>query len=197
MFSKTQTFGGLLALALSTAAAAANKPADGCQIFIKKVAATAGSHSSGSIATVVKVGWIGNGEQIERVGFYHYQRAEAQGDMSHCSWSPSYNNGNWHIEDLTPGGYYATEYGEYSMSFPVYSGSVSSDCLGYHYAHIGTFFVQTNKNTYWLNPDMNADKYFYFDDNGFDNLVKVSSYFNYVNTADHDYTRYYNPLVCR
>ncbi len=188
-------FAIVTAVCVAAPAFGADLPATGCEIFLKKVGVAPSSHGFGAMPVVVKVGWIGNGEQIERVGFYGFSRATDLGNASSCNWSPQYDDRDWKIHEPQAGGYYATEYGEYSFSFPVHSGSVVSICPGFQYTWVGTFFVQTSKNTYWVNPDMDSSKYFYFDDNGWDNLERFT-YMGVVSTARSE-LRYYNPRECR
>ena len=191
----TKTGFVLLLASLSAPAVAANYPANHCEISINRLGAAPSSHSSGSIPVVVNGGWIGNGELIERVGFYGHSSATNLGTPPECHWGPSYDDATQRIIDPVPSSYYATAYGEYGFQFPVISGTVLSNCRGYNYTWIGTFFVQTNKNTYWLNPDMSPSKQFYFDANAYHILQGKGGYASLISTKRSD-MKYYAPVSC-
>lgn len=176
--------------------AAANLPADDCQIFIKRVFAAPNSHGSANVGVVVKVGWIGNGEYVQDVKFYGYSEAKDLGNPPDAYDSSSWVNSNWTATSAVTGGFFAREFGEYEFAFPVLSGSLSSSGHGYQFTSVGAFFVQTNKNTYWLNPELNSDEHFYFDLNAYDSLRAKQGTYNPLAT-DREDLRYYNPLMCR
>jgi hypothetical protein len=185
-----------LALSFASSAVSADLTADNCQIFIKKVYSSPGSHGSASFGVVVKTGWIGNGEHIEAVKFYGYAASTDLGNAPDCHSSPFYGYEDWTLMNPIPDTYYANQWGESLFSFPVKSGSVVSMCPGYIYTWVGTFLVQTNKNTYWLNPDLDADKHFHFDANAFRIISHKGGTFNPLYT-DREDLAYYNPGICR
>lgn len=185
-----------LSLLFLSSAYGANRPASRCEIFIRKVGAAPSSHGSASMPVIVKVGWIGGGEFIRKVGFYGYSVNRDLGNLPSCHMSPLPGSGQWKVIDPFPGGYGATEYGDYAFSFPIRSGSVVSGCPGYEYTWVGAFFVETDRNTYWVNPQMNPNQHFYFDPNGYRILeAKAGSFF--LLPTDRLDMRYYNPLACR
>lgn len=172
-----------------------NLPAKNCQIYIRRLQALPSSHGSASLNVFVKVAWLGNDEFIESVGL-NAMNNDTSYNSPNCSWN-SRPNGSWYIQYPNSGsGYSSTEYGEYVFNLPIKSGSVGGPCSGTSYTTIGTFFVQTNKNTYWLNPDMDANKYFYFDENGLRNIMSLGGTYNNIFTDRSD-MRYYNPADCQ
>jgi hypothetical protein len=184
--------------AIASSAFSANLPANKCEIFIRRIQALPSSHGMASLAVYVKVNWLGNDEFIQSVGFYATNSDTDLGNSTSCSWSPR-PKGTWYTQNpitYAGSGSSATEYGEYRFNFQIYSGSVSGDCGGFSYGTIGSFFVETNKNTYWLNPDLDATKHFYFDANGYDLITKKGGYFNNIFTDRND-MKYYNPLNCK
>lgn len=86
-------------LLVATQGLAESLPADNCEVFIKKIGAAPNSHASGAVYTVVKVGWIGNDEHIQRVSFHGYTKAEDLGNVSQCG-APRYNDPTW--RDIAP-----------------------------------------------------------------------------------------------
>ncbi len=144
---------------------------------------------------IVKIGWIGNGEFIQKVGLYGYSVNEDLGNTANCP-APAVPSYQWREIYPMPPAAGGTEFGEYYFSFPIRTGSVTSTCPGYDFVWVGTFFVETNRNTYWLNPDMDAKKFFYFDTNGYNIIAAKGGYANMIWT-DREDMRYYNPLVCR
>lgn len=181
---------------IGTSAFAGNLSANNCQIFIRRLQALPSPHGNSGLNVFVKVNWLGNNEYIQNVGFYATNNDVDLGNSPSCGNSRS--AGTWYIQSPLSGSYPsmgATEYGEYVFNFPIKSGSVAYDCPGYSYSTKGAFFVQTNKNTYWLNPDMDPTKHFYFDENGFRNITNLGGTYRNVFT-DSDSMRYYNPLRC-
>lgn len=185
-----------IATTLATSASAANLTANACQIYIKKVFSAPSSHGTGTLGVVVKTGWIGNDETIEDVKFYGYKTWTDLGNAADCHNGPQTEPAGWDFLRAIPDTYYANQWGDYLFRFPVRSGSVLSQCPGYTYTWIGTFMVQTNKNTYWLNPNLNADEHFYFDDNAFDLISRKGGTYNPITTLRPDMA-YYNPLQCQ
>jgi hypothetical protein len=190
-----QFVAALLLISASVPALGENRSADNCQIFIKKVGASPSSHGSLTINAVVKVGWIGGDEHIQRVGFYGHVQAIDRGNSPECRMGPTYNDPSWRVYEPLPGHYYATEYGEYGFYLPIYSGSVLSQCPGYHYSWVGAFFVETNKNTYWLNPDLTPSQHYHFDRNAARILQNQLGTAN-MGRTNREFLRYYNPLLC-
>ena len=187
----------ILFLALITNAAfAAQLPARNCEIFISKVHASPSSHGSAAISATVKVGWIGNGEFIQRVGMVAQSASQDLGNAPSCHYSGSQPSDFRVIDPVDSHGYDSLEYGEYAFQFYVISGSVVDQCPGFHMSTVGSFFVETNKNTYWLNPNLDSSQNFYFDANGYQTLAGQFFYTD-ARTADHESLNYYNPLNCR
>ena len=58
----------------------------------------------------------------------------------------------------------------------------------------GAFFVETNWNTYWLNPGFDPDQYFVFDRNAHNALI-TKPYTS--KQSGHPADGYYNPAGCR
>ncbi|MGZ3770430.1 MAG: hypothetical protein ACXVCP_12870 [Bdellovibrio sp.] len=174
-----------------------NLQASNCQMYIRRLQALPSSHGSANMNVFVKVNWLGNGEYIQNVGFYGYNSDTTYSDNPSCNWNDR-QQGTWYTQQpvSSPGYSYSTEYGEYLFIFRIRSGSVGGPCPGYSYSTIGTFFVQTNKNTYWLNPDLNSDQKFYFDENGFNLLTYKGGTYNNIYTDRPD-MKYYNPLSCK
>jgi hypothetical protein len=177
----------------SVHANAENLTANNCEIFIKSVKAIQSSHGYTAMSAIIKVGWIGNGEFVQKVGFYGKSTYTDLGNASSC-YQSSPNDGQYQVMD--PYSYASSlAYGEYQFDFNIYSGSVSSYCPGRDTSTQGSFFVQTNKNTYWLNPDKDSSKEFFFDMNGFKQMASKGLY-NNVSTSRSDMT-YYNPGQCK
>lgn len=184
----------------SISAFADNLPANNCQIFIRRLQSLPDSHGAAKLNVYVKVNWLGNDEHIQNVGFYSTSSdIDLGNDPGFCSWKPR-PKGKWDIQYPSPPHYSSstTEYGEYKFVFGIRSGSVSSSCKGYHYTSIGSFFVQTDKKTYWLNPDLDSNKFFYFDESGLNNIYNkgVNYYNNYSVFTDQEDMKYYNPKSC-
>ena len=173
---------------------AENIQASSCQIFIKQIAAVPNSHGSESMAAIVKVNFLGNDEYIQRVAFYGKLSAQDLGNSSECHNTPDSRVSNqFTITNASaPTPYDQLAYGEYMFYFPIRTGSVVSMCMGYEYSTIGSFLVETNKNTYWINPNLDANQYFYFDRNGYQRLpAGIRS-----STLRPD-LRYFNPAGCQ
>jgi hypothetical protein len=143
---------------------------------------------------IVKVGWIGNGEHIERVGFYAQQRADERGEHGRCPYVPYVRDG-WSVIDPVASDYEQLAYGEYLFQLPILTGTVVSNCGGFEYVTQGTFFVQTDKNTYWLNPGLDSSRLFYFDYNGYRIVGSQTGWAG--SSTDRPDLAYYNPLQCR
>lgn len=158
-------FFGILA---STTVCAVDYPANYCEVFIKTVGAAPGSHGMESMVAVVKVGGIGHGEQVQRVRFYGTVTPKDLGNASACRSTPAYRS-DWKEYIANVGTDF--ERGEYIFSFQIKTGSVVNACPGYEFSWMGAFFVETDKNTYWLNPDMNPRQHFYFDKKGYDMVL--------------------------
>lgn len=196
MFSMITTASALFLV--SNAAFSENYPAEKCQIFIKSVGVSPSSHSFNSISTVVKTNWIGNGEVVNRVGFYGKVETKDLGNSASCSWRSPYSP-DWYVYQNF-GSTSNLPYGEIRFNFPVRSGSVVGSCPGFEWTWIGSFFVETNKNTYWLNPDFNADKSFYFDNNASDILMKKGGWVGDMDSGlatTREDMKYYNPGSCQ
>ncbi|MBL7669518.1 MAG: hypothetical protein JNM39_03450 [Bdellovibrionaceae bacterium] len=182
----------------SNSALAENYSADKCQVFIKAVGASPSSHGFSSISPIVKTNWIGNGEIVRMVRFYGRVETKDLGNRASCNWSSPYQS-NWQVYEPTsdPSN---LSYGEVRFNFPVRSGSVAGDCPGFEWTWIGSFFVETDKNTYWVNPDFDANKNFYFDSNASDNLMKKGGWSGFsgrgLPTTRED-MMYYNPGRCQ
>lgn len=169
-----------------------NVPANHCEIFLQFVQSAPNSHSAATIDVTVKVNWLGNDEFIERVGAYTRSVGQDLGNAPSCHFSSS-SNPNFTIKDP-----FSSAPGIYDFAFPVSSGSVLSQCPGFNTSHEAAFFVQTNKQTYWLNPDMDSSKYFVLDRNGYDiNIRKTQTAGAQGVRTDSEDMRYYNPLQCR
>lgn len=180
----------LALLLVPTLSPAADLSARRCEISLKNVRATYSSHSSASMQVTVKVGWIGNGETVRRVGAYQIERAHDLGNQPGCHFSPPERK--WHLVDAAPG----ERVGESFLSFRISTGAVTSACPGYDFSNEVAFFVQTDRNTYWLNPGFDPSKGFVFDRYAFKlNLERGGSY-TYVPTWRDD-MKYYNPGNCR
>jgi hypothetical protein len=186
-----KSLGLILTVLFATQAFAENLPANRCQVYINGVIASPSSHGARGMVAIVKVNWLGNDEHIQRVGFYGKATSVDLGNSRGCGNSPE--NPDWQIID----GHTSSNlnYGEYSFHFRVSTGSIVSSCGGFLYSWSGAFFVETNKNTYWTNPNMNANEYFYFDSNGFELVTRKGGWANRVSTARED-MRYYNPMRC-
>lgn len=181
-------------LTVSNFAFSENVPANKCEIYVSRLAASPSSHSSASMNVVVKVGWIGNDEFIQLVGFYGYTAVHDLGNSRDCHWQ-TYSS-EWKVTPAYTTSSYPLEYGEYNLNFPVRTGSVTSQCPGYDFTWVGSIFVQTNKNTYWLNPGLNRDNQFYFDNNAYYLVQQKGGTSLMVRTQRED-MRYYNPLMCK
>jgi hypothetical protein len=178
------------------AASATNLPANGCQIYIEKLQAAPSSHNSASIQVVVKVPYLGNDETITQVKFYGYQTVQDLGNQGMCGGKPT-SDTSFRLIDSVPTQYAQTQLGEYQFTFAVNSGSVISECPGYHYSTTGSFMVETNKATYWLNPSMDSNQYFVFDYQAYGILQATGSVYNYIYTNRNDkMSNYYNPRSC-
>ena len=179
-------------------ARAENYPANKCQVIIKNVGVLPSSHGFSSIVTIVKANWIGNGETVQRIGFLGKVEAQDLGNSPSCHWSSPYGS-DWKVYSAS-NDFHNLNYGEVKFNFPVRSGSVAGDCPGFYWNWIGTFFVETNKNTYWLNPSMDAAQHFYFDNNGANILMNKGGYSNYLNlglSTSRDDMKYFNPGACQ
>lgn len=194
-FAMNRILYSLLVLGLSFGAFAQNLPADRCQIFISRVKTDPSSHNEMQMQVMVKVGWLGNGEFIQTVGFYQSVETRDLGNDSSCHWGIHAGRSPWTVvgpsSDTSE-----TSYGEYEFYMDIHTGSVVSECEGFGFTNIGTFFVQTNKNTYWLNPGMDSTQYFYFDDTAVNNLDYHGGEDSWVSTTRDD-LKYYNPLQCQ
>ncbi len=185
--------------ALAQSAHAENRQAKNCEIFVKSVQVQPNSHGSAGMSVVVKVGWLGNGEFIQKVGFYSHNQAQDLGnDPNQCYGTRPPADSDWAVQD--PSNFYygntKLELGEYFFSFPISTGSVVGACPGYNFSAIGAFFVETNKNTYWVNPAMDTHQYFYFDRNGFNSIQTKGGTYQSLPTSRDD-LRYYNALGCK
>lgn len=177
---------------------AENYSANKCQVFIKAVGSSPSSHGFNSISTVVKTSWIGNGEMVRKVGFYGKVETKDLGNRPSCHWSSPYK-ADWQVYEDNRDTSNLT-YGEVRFNFPVRSGAVVGDCPGFEWAWIGSFFVETDRNTYWVNPDFDANKNFYFDANASDNIMKKGGWSGYMNSGlstTRDDMKYYNPGSCQ
>lgn len=176
---------------------AVDYPANHCEVFIKRIGAAPSSHGVANVVTLVKTGWIGNGEEIQRVRFYGKVEAKDLGNRNECHMSPPYQS-DWQEYSPNAGSDFAR--GEYKFSFLVRTGSVASACPGYEMTWIGTYFVETNKNTYWLNPEMNPDKHFWFNAKAYDQILKSGGWVGNseggLSTLRSD-MQYYNPRQCQ
>ncbi len=189
----------LAALSLSTSAFAAEIPASQCQIFIKSVKLSPSSHGSLNVGALVKVNWLGNGEFIEKVGFrFHRLATDLGNDPNRCQGLIYSADSGWSDLDPMPGQWADayTQPGEYYFSFQIQTGSVISWCPGATFSNEGAFFVRTNKNTYWLNPDLDSSKNFVFDPNGAEILRTKGATWQARPTTTDD-MKYYNPASCR
>jgi hypothetical protein len=173
---------------------AANLSADKCQIYIKRLRASPSSHGSATIPVIVKVPFLGGGEFIRKVGFYGQVVSTDLGNEPSCHMSPL--PGGMRVMEALDSASELKELGEYILYFPVRSGTVVSECKGYTYSWTGSIFVETDRNTYWLNPELDPSKQFYFDLTTFDLLQSKGGFAGWVAT-DRDDMRYYNPLGCR
>lgn len=184
----------LLVLALFTISSsvhAENLPANNCEIFIKSVAGSPGSHGTATMDLVLKTNISNQGEYIQNVGFYGQVDTKDFGNVKDCHWTTNYSTA-WskYPQKLNPNTKEAT--------FHIFlkTGSVSSDCLGFQYSWTGTFYVETNKNTYWLNPDMDSSKHFTLDMKAMEiNIEKGGWSYNPILTNRAD-MKYYNPISC-
>lgn len=183
---------------VSNSAFAKNETADKCQVYIKTVGSSPSSHGFNSISTVVKTSWIGNGEVVRKVGFYGKVETKDLGNQARCNWSGPYK-ADWQVYEGT-GDTSNLSYGEVRFNFPVISGSVAGDCPGFAWTWIGSFFVETDKNTYWVNPDLDSSKNFYFDANASDIILKKGGWsgamYPGLSTTRAD-MKYYNPGNCQ
>jgi hypothetical protein len=170
-----------------------NVPANHCEVYIEKIRATESSHASGGMSVIVRVPYLGNGEFVQSVGFYGHTAATDLGNAADCHGGPTYNDPVDRI--YTAGGADNTQLGEYSFSFQMFSGSVVNSCPGYEYAWKGSFFVQTNYKTYWVNPSMDPNQVFTFDERLWSSIDHDHGIFNDVST-NMDPLRTYNPLAC-
>lgn len=183
-----------LTFSYSVSAFAENLPANNCQIFIRRLQAIPSSHGSAALNVVVKVNWLGDDEYIQNVGFYATNLDTDLGNSPSCSWNARHS-GSWYVQSASSVNMNSTEYGEYLFRFQISSGSVAGECPGYFYSTAGSFFVETNKNTYWLNPEMNPKKNFYFDYNAFQIIANKGGTYTNVFTDRNDMS-YYNPQNC-
>ncbi len=186
---------GLTALiaAPSLARADNNWPANECQIYIAKVKASPNSHGSAATRMIIRVPFLGEGKIIQKVGFHGMETRIDRGNSPDCHMDSG--NTSTGFRDVGPiSGPNAQ--GEYEFTFPIRSGSVVSSCPGFSYNSVGAFFVQTNQGTYWLNPDMDSNKNFVFDANGYEYLEKTTSFADFTETTRDDLRKYYNPASC-
>ncbi len=179
-------------------ARAENLPANKCEVFIKYVGVSPSSHGFASITAIVKANWIGNGETVRQIGFWGKVETEDLGNSPSCHWSSPHGSG-WKLYSASTD-FHNLNYGEVRFNFPVRSGSVVGQCPGFYWSWIGSFFVETDKNTYWVNPSMDASQNFYFDNNGANVLMTKGGYSNYMDlglSTSRDDMKYYNPKSCQ
>ena len=182
----------LTVAAFSISSYAADLPARNCEIFLKKVTTKPNSHGIADMEVLVKVGWIGDGETILRVGLYSSLSTQDLGNSAECHTSATpWGGSTWKNTDASPG----ESVGESTFRFPISTGSVGDRCRGYQGSTQASFFVQTNKNTYWLNPNLDSNQYFVFDRNGFD-ILQNRGGFSGLSTTRSD-MKYYNPQNCQ
>ncbi len=172
-----------------------NVPANHCEIYVERLETAPSSHGSGSLKTIVRVPWLGDGEQVQVVGFYGKSQAHDLGNSPNCHFSAQYNDPEFKFHGPATAYPGETQLGEYLFEFPVHSGSVVDECPGFEYAWIGSFFVQTNVKTYWVNPNMNPAENFYLDENGWQNIEHRVGTYEYASTLQDGFG-YYNPRQC-
>jgi hypothetical protein len=191
----------LVSILSTVSAQAANMQARDCQIFIKGVRVDPSSHGASSIAVLVKVNYLGNGETIQQVGFRTNRLARDLGnDPQSCHQSMYPAESGWF--DTTPNnsGWAndQTQIGESIFLLPIATGSVINACPGTNFTHVGAFFVRTNQNTYWINPELDGAKNYVFDMNALEILQHKGGVSNYrFIPTDREDMRYYNPARCR
>lgn len=188
-------FTALLSLSMATFALADNRPADDCQISIKRIAASIGSHGSSSMNVVVKVGWLGNDEHIQKVRFWGKTSAIDLGNGKDCYMGKPQANWREIQHANIPHSYGNTlGYGEYLFQFPIYTGTVIGACPGFKFSTEGAFFVETNKNTYWLNPQLDRNQHYVFDSNA-QRIIKEKARNSWFYYYDVSKEAYYNPIL--
>ena len=182
----------LVTLLFSNSVWAENIQATQCQIYVKQVWAAPNTHSSASLEALVQVGPFVSGEYIQKVGFYGKLIAKDLGNAPEChATADSRADGKSQVFDHVQNSN-GLNMGEFEFGFPITSGSVVSTCPGYDYSNEGTFFVETNKNTYWLNPSLDPKQSFVLDRNGYERLHA----YEHASTLRAD-LRYYNPVGCQ
>lgn len=156
---------------------AENRSANNCEIYIKSMEKKSCGYNNYNKCdeVTVKVGWIGNDEYVKRVGFWGQ---EIKSDTYYNGGDPASKSPyseDWNI--ILPSSTNAYDY-TYTFTFPTTFGGrhLSGDPYGVgHYGPIdgiyrnhcavqGTFFVETTKNTYWLNPRDTWNQLFVFSD---------------------------------
>jgi len=189
----------VIALTQGEAISGADAQSQNCEISIRRIGVSPSSHASATMPVVVKVGWIGNDEHIESVGFYGFAHAHDLGNDASCYPVPGgqdgYFGGSWRI--MTPNqNHYAREWGEYGFSFPIRSGSVVTHCPGYEYSWQGSFFVKTTHNTWWINPEFDSSRQFAFNREVYTSIERLGIWSGMVSTEQGEF-RSYNPAGCR
>lgn len=172
----------------STFASAESLPAKNCEIFIKRASVGNTFHGSRSIETLIQIGELAADETVRAVGFRSKKDLTDLGNVKGCNNLPP-NAGQWMSnfgQPLDPNNK------QFAFTFMVNTVSVASECHGYNISHTGAFFVETNKNTYWLNPDLVPEKNYQFDLFAHGELFSKGD----GSTMRPD-MKYYNPAQCK
>lgn len=172
---------------ISSPSWAKNKSAWNCELFIKKIQPGFSYHGSFSTDVFIQVGHLPADEVIQKIGFYKNETLIDFGNSPTCNNKPL-SNKNWTITLANP----LKASREFSFNFMLNTVNVTSECLGYSINHQGTFFLETNKNTYWLNPEMKPGHNFEFD------LTRKNLMYSHESqTLDPSESVYFNPARCQ
>lgn len=174
-------------LLFSHLAHAEDKTARNCEIFIKRASIGNTFHGSRSVETIIEIGDLAKDETVRAVGFRTKKEITDLGNAKGCNNLPP-NAGQWMSNFGRP---LDPNNKQFAFSFMINTVSITSECHGYNISHTGAFFVETNQNTYWLNPDLVPEKNFQFD---------LFAHGELFSKGDGSTTRsdmkYYNPAQC-
>jgi hypothetical protein len=174
---KTLSLTFLAALPLSFTARAENRAASNCEIYISEVGQFWHSGGSTGLTVRVRTNHLNPNETIRKVGWHGKKIIQPKGGMPEES--------SWTTVDG-----YRSENGDYLFSFFSRHGSQN------FHTSIGVFFVETDQNTYWLNPDLNPNQNYYFDSKAQRLLYERDRETNKPLPTTREDMRYYNPLGC-
>jgi hypothetical protein len=178
----------------STVSFADQIQARNCEVFIKSLTLTPSSHGIKALEVKIQTRNLRYDEFVIKAGFYGNKIFHDLGNLPACHLNGSLGSAVMNVYEVSSSN--PNIPGEYSVQFPIASGSVVDACPGFTVSSKVTFFIETNRNTYWINPNFDSNQYFSFDLEHFTVWMNSIGAFRTVST-DSGVLSDLNPGNCR